>query len=93
MWPAFDGEDRDELRRVTTEFGSMYGRFIRDGSPGGSWPAFDEQKQSVLWFGKEVEPRERLLLGERNIFASHGFGSVDALEQRLASNLDAAFKP
>lgn len=91
MWPSFDGEDRNELRHVAASFGSLYGRFIREGNPGDAWPAYNENTETVLWFGKTVEAKEGLLSAEAKIFSKHGFSQVDALEKRLSSNLDQAF--
>lgn len=91
MWPGVDGADRNDLRRVTGEFGSLYGRFIREGNPGGLWPLYTDETQAILWFGEVVEAKEHLLIAEKRIFEVSGFDSVDALEQRLAANLDQAF--
>ena len=84
-FPGFDGLDRGELRAIATEFGAMYGAFIRSGDPGPRWPRFDERDATVMWLGKNVEARSNLLSAEWDAFRS-GVGDIDALQRRLADN-------
>ncbi|MDR5785321.1 carboxylesterase family protein [Caballeronia sp. LP003] len=87
QWPAFDGADRQEIRRVSKEMGELYAAFIRDGQPGDRWRPYDGQSQSVLWFGKVVESRPNLLTAELDIFRRHAAESVEQLEALLVSNV------
>ncbi|PWI45010.1 carboxylesterase family protein [Streptomyces sp. ICBB 8177] len=86
-WPAFDGADRGEVRRVSARMGELYASFIRSGRPGAGWPRFDAANGNVLWFGRSVEPRPGLLKREGDIFQENGFGTVRAVEDALVENV------
>ncbi len=87
-WPAFDGIDRDELARVSTTAMDLYGAFIRGEDPGPAWPRFHAaQHNTVLWLGRDIEPRPDLLQGDLNAFTTHGINDVTTLENILARNL------
>lgn len=93
-WPFFEGVSRADLRkyqgevqRISTEMGSLYAAFIREGNPGAAWPIFEEAKQTVLWFGEAVEARPHLLTPEWDLYQGLGFGSVRSLEDVLIRNV------
>ncbi|OHU53286.1 carboxylesterase/lipase family protein [Mycobacteroides chelonae] len=90
MWPAFDGVDRDELRRISTRMGELYASFIADGSPVPGWPEFDAQTWEILWFGGTVESKRGLLKPEWDAFRERGFGTVRSLEGALVDNVRKA---
>jgi para-nitrobenzyl esterase len=85
-WPVFDGANREEVRQVSAQMGDMYAAFIRSGDPGTGWPRFDEEDETVLWFGRPVEPRPGLLRPEQDIFTDSGFGTVRSVEDALTAN-------
>ena len=87
---TYDGVDRTELDRLSRQFADMYGSFIRTGNPGEAWPAFDAASQTVLWLGKEIEPRANLMTREVQAFADAGVDSVSELEARMVRNVRAA---
>ncbi|MFB7600590.1 carboxylesterase/lipase family protein [Streptomyces sp. NPDC056160] len=89
-WPAFDGADREEIRRVSGWMGELYASFIRSGDPGDGWPRFHAEDQNVLWFGRSVEPRPGLLKREWDVFQERGFGTVRSVEKALVDNVRAA---
>jgi len=86
MWPGYDGTDRAELRRIATQFGTMYGSFIRSGSPGSAWPKFDTENGTIMWLGRTVEPKQHLLYEEWDSFTRAGIEDVKVLEKRLSTN-------
>jgi len=87
MWPGYDGTDRAELRRIATQFGTMYGSFIRSGNPGSAWPKFDTENGTIMWLGHTVEPKQHLLLNEEwDSFTRAGIEDVKVLEKRLSTN-------
>lgn len=86
-WPAFDGIDRDELARVSTGAMNLYGAIIRGEDPGPVWPHFEPGNDTVLWLGREIEPRRGLLRGDLDTFTTHGVTDVTALEAVLNGNL------
>jgi para-nitrobenzyl esterase len=86
-WPAFDGIDRDELARVSTEAMDLYGSFLRGEDPGPTWPRFTSGDQTVLWLGPTIEPRPGLLRGDLDAFITHGIPDVTTLENILTTNL------
>ena len=91
MWPGYDGTDRAELRRIATQFGTMYGSFIRSGSPGSAWPKFDTENGTIMWLGHTVEPKQHLLLNEEwDSFTRAGIEDVKVLEKRLSTNSRAS---
>jgi para-nitrobenzyl esterase len=90
MWPGYDGSDRSELRRIATEFGSMYGSFIRSGNPGSSWAKFDVDNGAIIWLGHTVELKPHLLDKEWDTFARAGIEDVKVLEKRLSTNSRAS---
>ena len=90
MWPGYDGTDRTELRRIATQFGAMYGSFIRSGSPGSAWPKFDTENGTIMWLGHTVEPKQHLLNEEWNSFTRAGIENVKILESRLSTNSRAS---
>src|SRR5262249_31721041 len=85
-WPGYDGADRAELGRIATEFGTMYGSFIRSGSPGSAWPKFDVENGTIMWLGHTVEPKQHLLDREWETFVRAGIENVKLLEKRLSHN-------
>jgi carboxylesterase type B len=91
QWPSFDDIDRSEVKSTSDKMGKMYASFIRNGDPGASWRAFDEEDHTVLWFGKQVETRPHLLKSEWDIFTSLGPNNVAALEKILVSNVRHEF--
>jgi len=86
MWPGYDGADRSELRRIATEFGSMYGSFIRSGNPGSAWAKFDVENGAIMWLGHAVELKQHLLDKEWDTFSRAGIEAVKVLEKRLSTN-------
>ncbi|OJJ42082.1 hypothetical protein ASPZODRAFT_147787 [Penicilliopsis zonata CBS 506.65] len=86
MWPGFDGVDNDEIARISTNFGQLYGSFIKQGVPGSRWPAFSPERQTVLWVGKEVVAKERLLESEQKGFMEAGITSFAVLQTRILQN-------
>ena len=90
MWPGYDGADRAELRRIATEFGSMYGSFIRSGSPGSAWAKFDVGNGAIMWVGHTVELKRNLLDKEWDNFSRAGIEDVKVLEKRLSTNSRAS---
>jgi hypothetical protein len=90
MWPGYDGADRAELRRIATQFGAMYGSFIRSGSPGSVWPKFDTENETIMWLGHTVEPKQHLLNEEWDSFTRAGIEDVKVLEKRLSTNSRAS---
>jgi para-nitrobenzyl esterase len=90
MWPGYDGTDRAELRRIATQFGAMYGSFIRSGSPGSAWPKFDTENGTIMWLGHTVEPKQHLLNEEWDSFTRAGIEDVKVLEKRLSTNSRAS---
>jgi len=92
QWPTFDGADKTDLRRTTDEMGKLYAGFIKNGEPGPAWKNFDESSQSVLWFGKSVETKQRLLTEEWDLFTSHGVKTVADLEEILVENVRRELK-
>ena len=84
---SLEGADVDELNRIATEFGSMYGSFIRGQGPGSQWDWYDADHESVLWFGRDVESRPALLRAERIAFGSAGISTVRELEEVLLAQL------
>lgn len=92
QWPGFDGTDREELKRVSDDMGKLYAAFIRNGEPGLTWKRFDEDTQTVLWFGTQVHTKERLLTAEWDLFVRHGAENVPALEDLLVKNLREKLK-
>ncbi|AEW99792.1 carboxylesterase/lipase family protein [Streptantibioticus cattleyicolor] len=89
-WPAFDGADREEVRRVSARMGELYASFIRTGDPGPGWPRFDTAGWNVLEFGRTIEPRPGLLKPEWDVFEDRGFGSVRSIENVLVGNVREA---
>jgi para-nitrobenzyl esterase len=79
-WPAFEGIDRDELARVSTEAMNLYGAFIRGEDPGPVWPPFVPGSDTVLGLGRTIEPHPGLLHGDLDTFATHGIPDVTTLE-------------
>jgi para-nitrobenzyl esterase len=97
VWPFFEGVStadirgyQGEVKRIGAEMGALYDAFIRTGDPGEAWPTFEETDQSVLWFGKSVESRPRLLTPEWDLYSKLGFGTVRSLEDALVRNLRSA---
>ena len=90
MWPGYDGADRAELRRIATQFGAMYGSFIRSGNPGSAWRKFDVDSGAILWVGHTVEPKQHLLDKEWDTFTRVGIEDVKVLEERLSNNSRAS---
>lgn len=86
QWPAFEGVDRHEIERVSTEVGELYASFIRNGDPGPPWPPFSRENWEILWFGQSVEPRRGLLQSEWEAFQEAGFDTVRSLEEVLVEN-------
>ncbi|MGW8374752.1 carboxylesterase family protein [Streptomyces sp. ODS28] len=89
-WPAFDGADREEVRRVSARMGERYAAFIRGEELGDAWPLFDAEDENVLWFGRSIEPSPGLLRREWEIFEERGFGTVRSVEEALVGNVRAA---
>jgi para-nitrobenzyl esterase len=89
-WPGYDGTDRTELKRITTQFGTMYGAFIRSGDPGSAWPKFDITDGSIMWLGHTVEAKQHLLDEEWATFIRAGIEDVQLLEKRLSHNSRAS---
>jgi para-nitrobenzyl esterase len=92
MWPGYDGADRSELRRIATEFGSMYGSFIRSGNPGSAWAKFDVENGAIMWLGHAVELKQNLLDKEWDTVSHAGIEDVKVLEKRLSTNSRASLK-
>jgi para-nitrobenzyl esterase len=89
-WPAFDGADREEVRRVSAGMGEFYAAFIRSGDPGSAWPCFDEAEWNVLDFGRSVHAKPGLLRAEWDAFREGGFTTVRSLEDALVGNVRKA---
>jgi len=89
-WPAFEGVDISEVQASSDKFGRLYGAFIRDGEPGPDWPTYDLENQTILNFGREVEPKNHLLADELRAFEATGVESVVELERRLVANTRAS---
>jgi para-nitrobenzyl esterase len=90
LWPGYDGADRGELRRIATQFGSMYGSFIRSGNPGSTWRTFDAENGAIMWLGHTVELKQHLLDKEWDTFARAGVEDIKGLEKRLSTNSRAS---
>jgi len=90
MWPGYDGTDRAELRRIATQFGAMYGSFIRSGNPGFAWPKFDMENGTIMWLGHTVEPKKHLFDNEWDAFTHGGVEDMKFLERRLSTNCRAS---
>ena len=90
LWPGYDGADRAELRRIATQFGAMYGSFIRSGNPASAWPKFDVENGAVMWLGHSVELKQHLLDKEWDTFTRAGIEDVNVLEKRLSTNSRAS---
>lgn len=88
-WPAFKDTDPTLVQLVSEAFGGLYGSFIRRGDPGkpNQWPAFDNQAETVLWFGTSLEPRQGLLSKELEIFKKAGIPDYSTLLSRLQRNV------
>jgi hypothetical protein len=84
------GGRRAELRGIATQFGAMYGSFIRSGSPGSAWPKFDTENGTIMWLGHTVEPKQHLLNEEWDPFTRAGIEDVKVLEKHLSINSRAA---
>lgn len=91
-WRAFDGTDPSEVASIAAVFGRLYGSFLRHGCPVGEclWPAFDKDNESILWVGKTVEPRKRLLTAEMTVFEQAGIRDLPTLYARLIRNVTTA---
>jgi len=88
--PAFrslEGADFAEVQRLAADFGALFGRFIRDGHPGGPWERFDADTEHVLWFGLPLETRRRLARPELDAFAAGGITHTRQLEDQMLGNL------
>ncbi|YCU35601.1 carboxylesterase/lipase family protein [Mycobacteroides abscessus] len=92
QWPAFEGADRDEIQRVSSQVGPLYASFISTGDPGPMWPPFSEENWNILWFGQSIESRRNLLRSESEAFREAGFGTVRSVENVLVSNTRKALK-
>jgi hypothetical protein len=85
LWPGYDGVDWAELRRIATQFGSIYGSFIRSGNPSSAWPKFEVENGAIMWLGHTVEVKRHLLGKESDAFIRGGIEDVQVLEKRLRS--------
>ncbi|KAK5045479.1 hypothetical protein LTR84_009097 [Exophiala bonariae] len=93
-WPAFEGFDVELFPPVSASFGSMYGSFIRNGTPGNheDWPPFEGRFETILSFGTHLEARPGLLQGECKAFKMAGISGFPALHERLLLNVQRGIR-
>lgn len=90
---GYDGVDRTLLRRMATEFGTMYANFVRNGDAGADWSRYTAEETAILWVAETCTSRPHLLDGEIEVVARNGITDIESLRRVLVRNTRRSLNP
>jgi para-nitrobenzyl esterase len=88
--PPFQGIDLGRVSVISSAMRAMYVEFMRTGSPGADWQAFDRDGWNILWFGEQLEMRPGLLRDEWDLMTGTNVHDISTLADILTANGAAA---